>query len=257
MKRRLALGALALASCGARSQAAPRVALLIGNAAYADAPLRNPVRDMREVAAALKGLGFSMTAHEDLKRAALRDVLRGFVLGTRSAQVRLVYFAGHGLQLRGRNYLMPVDVTVDSEAQVLERMADATELVEQLGAIGRGANIVIIDACRVHPLFATGTRRMWAVKAGQSPVNAPLGTVVAFSTRPGQVAADGKGSLGIYARHLAREIRSGPQLPVEQLFKRVRAAVSEESGGRQVPWESSDLNGELCLRPAADGRCAS
>lgn len=257
MKRRGAVVAcaVALGSDVAWSQPPARVALVIGNAAYADAPLRNPVRDMREVAAVLQAIGFAVTPRENLAPAALREALRGFVLGTRTADVRVVYFAGHGLQLRGRNYLLPVGTTIDNETQVLERTADATELIEQLGAIGHGANIVIIDACRVHPLFAPGTRRMWAVKPGQAPANAPVGTVVAFSTRPGQVASDGSGTLGLYARHLTREIQRAPHLPVEQLFKRVRAAVSAETGSRQVPWESSDLNGELCLQPGANGQC--
>lgn len=257
MRRRSALlaGALIATATWSRAQAAPRVALVIGNAAYTDAPLRNPVRDVRAVAATLQEIGFAVTTRENLALGPLREALRGFVLGTRTADVRLVYFAGHGFQLRGRNYLVPVAARIENETHVLERTADATELIEQLGAVGRGANVVIIDACRVHPLFAPGTRRMWAVKPGQAPASAPVGTVVAFSTRPGQVAFDGDGTLGVYARHLAREIKRAPGAPVEQLFKRVRAGVSAETGNRQVPWESSDLNGELCLRPAAGGQC--
>jgi uncharacterized caspase-like protein len=238
------------------AQAPSRVALVIGNAAYADAPLRNPVRDMREVATSLQDIGFVVSARENLSLVPLREALRNFVLSTRTADVRLFYFAGHGFQLRGRNYLLPLHSTIENETHVLERTADATELIEQLGAIGRGANIVILDACRVHPLFAPGTRRIWAVKPGQASARPPVGTIVAFSTRPGQVALDGDGALGTYARYLAREIKRAPQAPVEQLFKRVRVGVSAETGNRQVPWESSDLNGDLCLRPAASGQCA-
>lgn len=256
MKRRPLLAAGAIAFAGAAAAQAPsRVALLIGNAAYADAPLRNPLNDVREVAASLRSLGFSVTAHENLARSPMREAMRGFVLGTRAAELRVVYFAGHGLQLRGRSYLLPVGAKIDSETQLLERAADATELVEQLGAIGSGANVVIIDACRVHPMFAPGTRRMWALAPGLSKLTAPSGTVVAFSTRPGQVAADGNGALSVYTRHLTRELRRAPQAPVELLFKRVRAGVVADTGNRQVPWESSDLNGDLCFRPDAGGRC--
>lgn len=247
--------ALALACAGAAAQAPSRVALLIGNAAYADAPLRNPVNDVRHVAASLKELGFSVTTRENLRLGDLRDALRSFVLSTRTAEVRLVYFAGHGLQLRGRSYLLPVGEAIDSETHVIERTADATELVEQLSAIDKGANVLIIDACRVHPMFSADTRRMWAVAPGQPKVAAPNGTVVAFSTRPGQVAADGNGTLSVYARHLARELKQAPQAPVELLFKRVRTSVAAETLNRQVPWESSDLNGELCFRPDPKGRC--
>lgn len=239
----------------AQAQAPARVALLIGNAAYADAPLRNPLNDVRELAASLTALGFVVTAHENLALPEMRQALRKFVLGTRAAPLRLVYFAGHGLQLRGRSYLLPVGARIGSETDVLERTADASELVEQLGAIEQGANVVIIDACRVHPLFTTGSRRMWAARPGLSALPAPRGTVVAFSTRPGQVALDGAGALSIYTRHLSQALKDAPALPVEVFFKRVRAGVAAETGQRQVPWESSDLNGELCFRPDPNGRC--
>jgi uncharacterized caspase-like protein len=253
---RLLAGCLvALGAVQASAQAPTRVALLIGNAAYADAPLRNPVNDVREVAASLKALGFSVTTQENLRLGEMREALRRFVLTQRSADVRLVYYAGHGLQLRGRSYLLPVGARIDSETDVLERTADASELVEQLSAIPGGANVVIIDACRVHPMFGGGSRRMWSVKRGLSRIEAPNGTIVAFSTRPGQVAGDGSGELSVYTRHLTRELRQAPALPVEAFFKRVRAGVAAETGNRQVPWESSDLNGELCFRPDAKGQC--
>jgi uncharacterized caspase-like protein len=247
--------ALALAMTTASAQAPSRVALLIGNAAYADAPLRNPLNDVREVAAALKPLGFAVTIHENLKLGDMREALRNFVLSTRAVEVRLVYFAGHGLQLRGRSYLLPVGVRIKNETDVLERTADATELVEQLSAIAKGANVVIIDACRLHPIFTSGTRKMWAVKRGLSPVSAPRGTVVAFSTRPGEVARDGEGPISVYTRHLTLGLKQAPALPVEAFFKRVRAGVVAETQNKQVPWESSDLNGELCFRPGANGQC--
>lgn len=249
-------GLLALGATSARGQPAGKVALLIGNAAYAEAPLRNPVNDVREVGASLKALGFTVTIHENLRLGPMREALRQFVLGHRGAQFRLVYFAGHGLQMRGRNYLLPVGARIESESDVVERTADATDLVEQLSVIDAGANVVIIDACRVHPVFE-GTRRMWAVRRGLSRQPAPRGTIVAFSTRPGQVARDGTAPMSVYARHLTQALRQAPDLPIESLFKRVRAGVAAETERRQVPWESSDLDGELCIRPDANGRCAN
>jgi uncharacterized caspase-like protein len=237
------------------AQTPPRVALLIGNATYADAPLRNPINDVREVAASLQALGFAVTTLENLNARQMRDSMRQFVLTTRGADVRLFYFAGHGLQMRGRNYLLPVGVRIDNETDVLERTADATELVEQLSAIGKGANLLIIDACRSHPIFDTRSRRMWSVKPGLSTTPAAVGTLVAFSTRPGELARDGGSSLSVYARHLTRALKDAPQLPIEQFFKRVRAGVAAETNNKQVPWESSDLNGELCFRPDAKGHC--
>ncbi len=275
MKRRLMTAGLALAICSeywrlraagtARAQSAAqspaRMALLIGNAAYSEAPLRNPVNDVRELAGVLKPLGFAVTALEDLRLAEMREALRQFVLRSRAAEVRLIFFAGHGLQLRGRSYLLPVGARINNETDILERTTDATELVEQLSAIERGANLVIIDACRSHPLFQAGTRKMWAAKPGLSTLAAPNGTVVAFSTRPGQVARDGASVAGdspmsVYTRHLTRSLKEAPELPVEALFKRVRAAVVAETNNKQVPWESSDLNGEFCFRPDAKGQCS-
>jgi uncharacterized caspase-like protein len=247
---------LVFVAATAAAQTPQRVALLIGNAAYADAPLRNPLNDVREIAASLQALGFAVTTLENLDSRQMRDALRRFVLTTRSADLRLFYFAGHGLQMRGRNYLLPVGVRIDNETDVLERTADATELIEQLSKIEKGANLLIIDACREHPVFSTRTRRMWSVKPGLSTMPAPVGTLVAFSTRPGEMARDGGGNLSVYARHLTRALKEAPYLPIEQFFKRVRAGVVADTRNTQVPWESSDLNGELCFRPDARGNCA-
>jgi uncharacterized caspase-like protein len=260
LRHRLAhlLAAIALAASAASVPAADapaRVALLIGNAAYAEAPLRNPLNDARTVASALKQLGFVVTTRENLKVAELREALRSFVLTTRSAEVRLFYFAGHGLQMRGRNYLLPIDTTLTSEKDVLAKTADATELIEQLGSIDTGANVVIIDACRVHPVFEAGSRKMWAAKPGLSQALPPRGTMVAFSTRPGKVARDGDGPTSIYTRHLIRELKEAPSLPIEVFFKRVRIGVVTETQNAQVPWESSDLYGDVCFRPESSGGC--
>ena len=128
----VAVALLGFGIAGASAQAPSRVALVIGNAAYPDAPLRNPVNDAREVAAALRALGYSVTAQENLGLGRMRAALRKFVLATRAADVRLIYFAGHGLQMRGRSYLLPVDVKINNETDVLERTADATDLMAGL-----------------------------------------------------------------------------------------------------------------------------
>lgn len=251
------LGALlaALFACAAAAQPVERVALLIGNGAYPGAPLRNPLNDVRALADALRPLGFVVTVRENLGRAAMREAVRTFVLGARDARVRFFHFAGHGLQLRGRSYLLPVDARIESESDIVERTVDATELADQLGAIPTGANVLVIDACRTHPLFTSGARRMWAARPGLAEVKPPQGTLVAFSTRPGQVARDGTGDTSIYMRHLVQAIRDDADLPVELLFKRVRDAVASATRNAQVPWESSDIVGDLCLRPVTGGTC--
>ena len=260
MRRRTAALAAALVLCrlagSATAQGSRRVALLIGNASYGEGALRNPINDVRAIAPLLQAAGFAVATRENLKSGEMRDALRTFVLTHRADDVRLVYYAGHGLQMRGRSYLLPIGARVANEGDLLATAIDATELVEQLGEIRHGANLVVIDACRVPPVFQVGARDLWAARPGLAPVAAPRGTVVAFSTRPGQVARDGaEGTLGVYARHFTRALQEQPQLPVEVFLKRVRAGVSAETRNRQVPWESSDLNGELCFRPNVDGRC--
>ncbi len=247
--------ALAWASTLVHAQPSSRVALLIGNAAYAEGALRNPGNDVRAIESSIKQLGFTVTLRENLRQREMREVLRMFVLTNREAEVRLFYFAGHGLQLRGRNYLVPVDVKLNSEADILERTADATELIEQLTAIAAGANVIVIDACRTHPVFASGARRMWAAKPGLSPAQAPRGTLIAFSTGPGKVARDGAGPTSVYTRHLTQVMNDAPDLPMEVFFKRVRTGVAAETKNAQIPWDSSDITGELCFRPRTDGLC--
>ncbi len=246
---------IALADTTVNAQAPIRTALLIGNAAYSGAPLRNPANDVRAVADALKPFGFNIVTRENLKQGEMRETLRAFVLSTRTADVRLFYFAGHGLQMRGRNYLIPVDAKLNNETDILEKTADATELIEQLSVIDTGANLVIIDACRTHPVFSAGTRKMWAAKPGLAAAPPPRGTLLAFSTRPGNVARDGDGPTSIYTRHLTQVLKESPALPIEVFFKEVRARVVAETRNAQVPWESSDLSGELCFRPDANGQC--
>jgi len=237
------------------AQPAERVALLIGNGAYPDAPLRNPVNDVRALAEVLRPLGFVVTIRENQGRTAMRDALRTFVLGARDARVRLFHFAGHGLQLRGRSYLLPVDARIESETDIVERTVDVTELADQLGAIATGANVLVIDACRTHPLFTSGARRMWAARPGLAEARPPQGSLVAYSTRPGQVARDGAAATSVYTRHLVQAIRDDADLPVEMLFKRVRDDVAAATRNAQVPWDSSDIVGDLCLRPGTDGAC--
>lgn len=246
---------LAAATVAAGAQIPSRTALLIGNATYAEAPLRNPANDVRAVAAALRQVGFSVVALENQKLTEMRAAIRKFVLTNRTADVRLFYFAGHGLQMRGRNYLVPVDVELRNEKDILINTADATELMDALSAIDAGANVVIIDACRIHPAFSASTRKLWAAKPGLSDAQSPRGTLVAFSTRPGKVARDGDGPNSVYTRHLVLALKEAPTLPVEVFFKRVRAGVAAETQNAQVPWESSHISGELCFRPDQTGQC--
>ncbi len=256
---------LAAAAMPARAAAGSRVALVIGNADYKVGSLKNPVNDAKAVATSLRGLGFEVTEREN---ATLRDMLEAFQqfsLRGKSADVRVVYYAGHGVQVKGRNYLLPVDTEIRAEDEMPRKSADLNEFLDRLGAIKQGINVVILDACRNNPFSGSeivgpdGRRLKFrgATPAGLAPVEAPLGSMIAFSTAPGGVALDNPGDKhSLYTKHLLENLGS-PGLPVELLFKRVRLAVAKETGRVQVPWESSSLTGDFCFRTLRGGTCGA
>jgi uncharacterized caspase-like protein len=255
-------GALLGARIGAAGAAAPgaRTALVLGNAAYGSAPLRNAVSDARLMARTLTELDFRVVLLEDSGFSRMTEALRQWLLGGSDADSRLFYFAGHAVQHQGRNWLLPVDASLKSASELRSAAIDAGELVDRLSRFERGVNVVVLDACRTWPesLVAPGPRSRsvgGSPRQGLAPVEAPRGTLVAYSTAPGSVALDGSGAHSPYTRHLAEQMRV-PGLPLENVFKRVRAAVLQESGQTQVPWETSSLIGEYCLRPDSEGRCA-
>lgn len=245
MTRGIVLAA-ALIACGpAAGQFESRYALVIGNAAYSapDASLRNAVRDARNVGAALRRVGFQVEVLEDADHATMRRAIRAFEDNLRrDPGVSFVYFAGHGLQLAGRNYLMPVGAGLVSEREVTARTVDAGELVERLRATGARLNIIVLDACRNNPLYKPVFVMRGASSAGLAKVTPAQGTVVAFATEPGRVASDGAGNEGVYAKYLVQYM-AVPGLPLEQVFKRVREAVVAETKGVQVPVEFNMLTG--------------
>lgn len=259
-----AFGAAALPARRALAQEKEgRIALVIGNGAYRTAPLKNPVNDAVAMADRLKQLGFTVMLRENTNLGQLIESLRDFSIKAASHAVRLVFYAGHGIQSKGRNYLVPVDADLQSEDEISTKSADIGELVDRLGAIKHGINIVILDACRINP-FSTGVivgpdgRRIkfrGATKPGLAPLDAPVGTLVAFSTAPNGVALDGANEKhSIYAKHLLANLNT-PGVAIEQLFKKVRIGVAEETQRVQVPWESSSLTADFCFRTNAAGRC--
>src|SRR5215831_13987739 len=259
-----ALGAAALPARPALAQPSEgRIALVIGNGAYRNAPLKNPVNDAGAMAERLKQLGFTVMLHENTTFTQLIEAMREFSVKAASNAVRLVFYAGHGIQSKGRNYLVPIDADVQSEDEISTKSADIGELLDRLGTIKHGINIVILDACRINP-FSAGVivgpdgrriRFRGATAPGLAPVEAPVGTLVAFSTAPNGVALDGANeNHSIYAKHLLANLAT-PGVAIEQLFKRVRIGVIEETQRVQVPWESSSLTADFCLKNNPAGRC--
>jgi uncharacterized caspase-like protein len=241
-----------------------KAALVIGNGAYKVGALKNPVNDAQAMAASLRNLGFDVVLRENTSLRDMIEAFRSFSMSARTARVRVLFYAGHGVQVKGRNYLLPVDTEIRAEDEVPAKSADLNELLERLGQMQQGINIVILDACRNNPfsgaeIVGPDGRRLkfrGATPAGLAPVEAPLGSMVAFSTAPGGVALDNPGEKNsLYTKHLLGYMQS-PGLPVELLFKQVRLSVARETGRVQVPWESSSLTGDFCFRQGPGGGCS-
>lgn len=223
-----------------------RLALVIGNAAYRNDPLDNPVNDARLIAQALRNSGFAVALHENLDRAGLIDAMRGFGKQLSENTIAVVYYAGHGLQLRDHNYLIPVDAEIRSEDEIPITGLDIGFILGRMSAARSRVNIVILDACRTNPFSGKAGPKA----QGLAQMDAPVGTLLAYATAPGKLAADGAGANSLYATYLAQHLVT-PGLPVEHVFKRVREAVVRDTRQLQVPWESSSLQGEFAFVPGA------
>ncbi len=223
-------------------QAAPkRVALVIGNANYQQTPLKNPVNDARVMAATLRQLGFQVIQRENATKAQMEQAVGEFGRALTKGGVALFYYAGHGMQVNGRNFLIPTDATIATEQAVRLESLDVDLVLDQVAGAGSGVNLVILDACRNNPFerrFRSGG------SGGLAQINAPKGTLIAYATAPGSVAADGDGANGLYTSKLVEAIKQ-PGLPVEEVFKRVRSNVAEASRDQQTPWEASSLVGNF------------
>jgi hypothetical protein len=243
----------------ASAQAQDRVAMVIGNGNYAHAgTLLNPANDARAVGSALRELGFEVLQGADLDRGSMERLIRDFLRKISKAKVALLFYAGHGMQIDGRNYLVPVDAKLESATDLNFETIELDRLLESLNDPAR-ATIVMLDACRDNPLsrsFASKTRSA-SVGAGLAAyANPGTGTLIAFATAPGKVALDGQGGNSPFTEGLVKHLKT-PGLEVRQLLTRVRKDVSDATRGQQVPWDNSSLLGDVYLasmpavRPAA------
>jgi hypothetical protein len=216
-----------------------RLALVIGNGAYTTAPpLRNPPNDARDMAATLRVLGFDVMNGINVNQRDMKRLIREFGQKLRSGASGLFYYAGHGVQSKGRNYLVPVDADIQSEAEVEDSGVDVSLVLNYMDDAQNGLNIVILDACRNNP-FARSFR---SAGNGLAQVDAPTGTLIAYATAPGRVAADGVGRNGLYTSELLKQMQV-PGLSATEMFMRVRAEVMKQTASKQVPWEASSLVG--------------
>jgi hypothetical protein len=224
-----------------RTGHARRIALVIGNGAYTNAPpLKNPPNDARDMAATLKQLGFTVASAINADQRTMKRLIREFGQQLKSGGQGLFYYAGHGVQLRGRNYLIPANAEIASETDVEDQGVDLSLVLGLMDEAENGLNIVILDACRNNP-FARSFR---SAGSGLAQVDAPTGTLIAYATSPGRVASDGQGRNGLYTSELLRQMLV-TGIGVEEMFKRVRAGVQRQTSGQQVPWESSSLVGDF------------
>jgi uncharacterized caspase-like protein len=254
----LMCAALGSAQSGKRSQQGPqgvtvvpatptaspterRVALVLGNAAYQyTAPLKNPVNDAQDIARVLTALQFQVIIKTDTTLDTMADAIFQFGESLKGGGVGLFYYSGHGMQVKGENYLIPIDANVVREDDIKRKTINARDVLETMDEAKSHLNLVFLDACRNNPF----PRSVRAVSWGLAGMNAPSGTLLVFATNPDNVAADGVGRNGTYTKHLLHYLtQSG--LEVGMMLRKIRTAVKEETGGQQVPWENGSMEGEF------------
>ena len=224
--------------------AEPRLALVIGNSAYSSvSPLDNPARDADLIAGTLENLGFTVSKLVDSNRVELTTGIVEFGRALRKAgpnATGLFYYAGHGVQSFGSNYILPVDVDLIDAADLGLVAVELQTVLRQMYSAGNRTNIMILDACRNNPF----TNIAEFGDNGLAEMQAPTGTFLAFATAPGSVALDGATENSPFTRALAKHMIT-PGLPIEQMFKQVRVDVLKETQGMQTPWDSSSLTGDF------------
>ena len=217
-----------------------RVALVIGNAAYVQGSLANPVNDARAMAARLRTLGFDVILRENLKTREIGGVYREFRSRIAPGNVALVFYAGHGIQFKGHNYFPAVDSVINSEEDVPLQSLNLSSLLDNMEEAKAGVSLVFLDACRNNPY----SRSFRSPSSGLAKVEAASGTLIHYATKPGSVAADGDGKNGTYTEALLAQM-SEPGIPVELMLKRVANRVVAKTKGKQEPWVEGSLRGDF------------
>ncbi len=226
-----------------------RVALVIGNSAYQNTPpLANPRNDATEVGKALKRIGFDVDVVVDTTKQEMDQALRQFGNKLDGASAAVFFYAGHGIQIDGINYILPVDAALKNERDLHWEACDLTTVLKQMEGSNR-VNLLFLDACRDNPLSQTlarsmGQNRSSAIGRGLAPMKANAGTMIAYSTKEGEVAADGKGKHSPYTEALLKNIEM-PGVEIGLMLRKVREEVITTTNSKQVPWEYGSLLGEF------------
>lgn len=224
-----------------------KIALLMGNAAYESSPLKNPINDVRSMETSLKNLGFEVVKVENVGQKEMKKSIDEFGVKLKAGKydVALFFYAGHGLQIKGNNFIMPVDANIKQEQDVEYECVEAGRILAKMEGSDTKVNIIIMDACRDNPFEKSWSR---STKGnGLAMMDAPVGSIVCYATSPGKTASDGSGANGLYTEQLLKFMQV-PNLSVEEVFKQVRIAVVEKSNKQQVPWETSSLVGSFFFK---------
>ena len=243
---------LTLFFANAPANCQPRLALVIGNSDYAVGPLKNPVNDASDMAQVLRQCGFEVTLKTNADLRTMETSIRKFGKQLRAGGTGLFYYAGHGISVNNRNYLIPTKAVLESQGDVKYEAVDAGLVLAKMEDAGNSLNIVILDACRNNP-FARSFR---AAAAGLARMDAPTGSIIAYATAPGSVAADGEGRNGIYTQYLLENMAK-PGMSIERVLKNVRRSVLSRTERRQTPWESSSLTGDFYFIPGRTGQASA
>jgi hypothetical protein len=222
-----------------------RIALVVGNANYKVRPLKNSRNDADDISRSLKATGFEVIDLRDATLPQMRTAVRQFGDRLISNDVGLVYYSGHGVEVKGRNYFIPVNADIQREDEIADQGLDVSLILEKMSTAGKGVNILIVDACRDDPFG----RSFRSSSRGLANMDAPRGTIIAYATSPGKVASDGdpRERNSPYTKHLVKAMQS-PNKPIEQVFKEVRRAVQDETKNQQTPWENTSLSGDFFFR---------
>jgi len=233
------ISACVVLSLSAEISRAERMALVIGNNVYEDSPLTNPANDANDMTAMLQQLGFAVNTRINATQQEMEEAIRDFAGNLRPEDTALFYFSGHGAQVDGINYLVPIGARIVSEQDIKYKSVAAELVLDYLEQAGSKLNIIILDACRDNPF--KGFR---STRGGLAMMTSPTGTLIGYATAPGTVAYDGPGENSPYTKHLLQAM-SSPGLRIEDVFKQARVGVMVETGNKQVPWESSSLIGDF------------
>jgi uncharacterized caspase-like protein len=217
-----------------------RIALVIGIKNYKVSPLQNSVNDANDLANLLASKNFTVVKVIDGTRLELREAVRKFAGAIAEGGVGLFYYSGHGVQVDGENYLVPVDADFQYKEEVPEDCISVSNILRYMEASKNRLNIMILDACRNSP-FKSFSR---SGEKGMVRVDAPMGSIVAYSTAPGRTASDGTDRNGLYTSKLMKYLNV-PGMKLEDVFKQVRIEVTRDSNNQQVPWESNSLMGDF------------